>query len=390
MTKKTTTRISYTLTLPIVWLMIGLALLLGLLALAEDRARAEYAARELDFRLPDAECLPASVIVPVKGTDEGLAANLRALVELDYPDYELIVVARRESDVPGGSIPIGARFMIAGDGDAGTGEKINNLLAAVRAVRDESRILAFADSDGQVQQGWLRALGAPLRDPQVGASTGYRWHIPASPSFWPMLRSAWNAVIAGGFGPGNNGFVWGGAMAIRRDTFAAVRVAEYWRGAVSDDFRLAEAVLDAKLRIAFAPGAMVAARDHTSPAEFFEWIVRQMKITRAYRPRLWWLGLFAHVVYCGAMVASVVIAPPALLGQFAVGMVKGQNRAEIARSCFAEDDGWFRRNGWVYTLAVPLTTWLWLYAFLASAMSRRIVWRGREYRLRYPGKPAAQ
>jgi hypothetical protein len=48
------------------------------LALAEI-AREPNMPRGAGFSVPDAECLPASVIVPVKGTDEGLAANLRAV-----------------------------------------------------------------------------------------------------------------------------------------------------------------------------------------------------------------------------------------------------------------------------------------------------------------------
>jgi len=372
-----------------VWVLIGLALLLGLLALAGDAKRARYAAEQLAFRLPDEQCLPATVIVPVKGPDEGLAANLAALADLDYPDFELLVAARSAADLPEGCLPAGARLVIAGDGDLQTGEKINNLLAAVRAARPVSAVLAFADSDGRVRSGWLRALAAPLGDPRVGASTGYRWHIPDRPAFWPMMRSTWNAVIAGGFGPEGNAFVWGGAMAMRRDTFERTRVAAYWERAVSDDFRLAEAVRDAGLRIAFAPGAMVASRDHTTSGEFLEWIERQMKITRAYQPRLWWIGLFAHFIYCAAMVAGAASAPVALAAQIALGMVKGRNRAAIARGCFPEDAAWFRRYGWVYKWAAPLTTWLWMYSFLASSASRRITWRGREYSLRHPGRPKA-
>ena len=373
------------------WVLIGLALLLGLLSLSGDRARAAWVVERLAFRLPDAECLPATVIVPVKGADEGLAENLAALAALDYPDYELIVAAGEADDVPAGALPARARLVIAGPPrDEETGGKINNLLAGVAAARPGSRVLAFADSDGRVRPGWLRALAGPLQQGTVGAATGYRWHIPARAGFWPMLRSAWNAVIAGGFGPGKNGFVWGGAMAIRRETFLAARVADYWRGAVSDDFRLAEAVLDAGLRIAFAPGAMVAARDHAGAGEFAEWIARQMKITRAYRPKLWWLGLVAHLIYCGAMVAAAYLAPVALAAQLALGAIKGRNRAAIASSCFPEDDAWFRRNGWVYAWSSPLVTWIWLYSFLASAFSRRIVWRGRAHVLRSPGKPGAR
>lgn len=380
----------------IVWVPIGLALALALLSLAGDRAKARFAAERLASpRLPDEACEAATVIVPVKGFDEGLAENLAALAALDYPDYELIIAARAPGDLAA-ALPARARLVIAdddGDEARSTGEKILNLLAAVRAARPESRVLAFADSDGRVSAGWLRALVAGLGgDREAGASTGYRWHIPPvdRAGFWPQLRSAWNAVIAGGFGPGNNGFAWGGAMAIRRETFVQARVADYWRGAVSDDFRLAEAIHDAGLKIAFAPGAMVAARDSTTAAEFGEWIARQMKITRAYRPRLWWLGLISHIVYCWAMAAALWHgAILAFAAQAALGALKGRNRAAIARACFPDDAAWFRRYNWIYVWWGPLVTWVWLYSFLASAGSRRIRWRGREYVLRYPGKPGS-
>lgn len=335
------------------------------------------------------------MIVPVKGFDEDLAANLAALAALDYPDYELIVAAHAPGDIDPALVPPRARLVIAGsplpEQEAATGEKILNLLAAVAAARPESRIFAFADSDGRVSAAWLRALVAALAGPAVGAATGYRWHIPplARAGFWSQLRSAWNAVIAGGFGPGDNAFVWGGAMAIRRDTFVQARVAAYWLGAISDDFRLAEAVHDAQLKIAFAPGAMVAARDSTTAAEFTEWIARQMKITRAYRPKLWWLGLLSHIVYCWAMVAALWHgALLAFAAQTALGAYKGRNRAALARACFPHDTAWFRRFHWIYVWWAPLVTWVWLYSFLASAGSLRIRWRGRAYLLRHPGKPA--
>jgi cellulose synthase/poly-beta-1,6-N-acetylglucosamine synthase-like glycosyltransferase len=371
-----------------VWILIGLALLLGLMSLAGDGVRARHVAQSLVVRLPDQECPPATVIVPVKGADEGLASNLAALAALDYPDYELVVTARMLFDIPDGTLPEGARLVIAGAGEEATGEKINNLLAAVRAARPESRMLAFGDSDGQVEPRWLRALAAPLvRDPHTGASTGYRWHIPARPGFWNMARSGWNAVVAGAFGPAGNSFVWGGAMAIRREDFDRARVADYWRGAVSDDFRLAEAVLDSGKRIAFAPAAMVASRDHTTAGEFFDWIVRQMKITRAYRPRLWWMALFGHVIYCGAMVAAAAAAPASLVAIFALGAVKARNRTAIARACFPRDAAWFGDNSFTYLWQTPAVTWIWLYGLLGSALSRRIIWRGRTYLLRRPPKP---
>ena len=93
---------------------------------------------------------PATVIVPVKGYDEGLRENLAALAALDYPDYELIVTAHSAGDIPPDVLPARVRVVLANGTDSGASEKIQNLLAAVRASRKRTQVLAFADSDGRV------------------------------------------------------------------------------------------------------------------------------------------------------------------------------------------------------------------------------------------------
>ena len=330
----------------------------------------------------------ATVIVPVKGADEGLAENLASLAALDYPDFELIVAARRLEDIPRGVVPPRARVVIGGEGDAANGEKINNLLAAVASARPESEVLAFADSDGCVRKDWLRALVAALEEPGAGAASGYRWHVPVHGGFWSLLRSVWNAVIAGAFSPGGARFAWGGAMAIRRADFTAFRVPDFWHGAISDDYRLTEAVRRAGRRIAYAPAALVAALDHTTAREFFAWTRRQMMITRFYSPGLWWIALAAHVIYCAAMTASLVLllrgsapAGAALLVQLGAGMIKGRNRLKVARAALPQQAGALRRRGWVHIWWTPLATWAWLAALAASSFGGTVRWRGRVYRL---------
>jgi ceramide glucosyltransferase len=368
------------------WVVIGAALLMALLSLRGDRERASYAARRLSQRLDDADCPPATVIVPVKGHDDYLAENLASLAALDYPNYELIVVARREEDVAPGAVPEGARLVIAGEGGTGTGEKIHNLLAAVEAARPTSTVLAFADSDNIVPRGWLRALAAPLREAGVGLSTGYRWHAPVGGGVWPLLRSVWNSVIAGGFHGGANQFAWGGAMAITRENFARCGVAGFWRGAISDDFQISRAVKNAGLTIAWAPGATVADRSSTTGPVFLRWIERQMIITRVYHNRLWVLGLVSHGIYGGAMIAAAVWAPLLLVVQQALGMVKGSNRAAIARACLPEERPYFARWGWIYSWLVPAGTWIWLFSLIAAARTNVIDWRGVRYRLERGGR----
>lgn len=365
---------------------MGLALVLAGISILGDRGRIEFVRGRLDAS-PE-KSPPATVIVPVKGAEEGLRANLESLAQLDYPDFELIVTARREEDIPPGVVPPKARIAISGDGDSSTGEKINNLIAAVASAHPRSAIFAFADSDGQVQPGWLRGLVSGLEREKAGASSGYRVYLPARAGFWPICRSIWNAVIGGGFGAGDNRFAWGGGMAIRRDLFQKLKVVERWRGSVSDDYALSAAVHDAGLHIVYEPLAQVISSGGTGGAEFLSWVRRQMVITRVYAPRLWGLALFAHLVYCAAMAASMAVSLQGnltgvytLVAQLLLSFWKGANRLQIMRLSLPDQRPWLRRHGWTHVWLVPLGTWLWLFGLLASAMTNVIEWRGNRYRL---------
>ena len=375
------------------WFFAGPALALAFLSLRGERKRAAYVAEHLWEPLPTA-LPPATVIVPVKGDDPGLRENLAALGAQDYPDHELIIVAHCAADIPAGVLPPHARIVLAHASDPDTGEKVLNLRTAIGFARKTSRIFAFADSDGRVSRTWLRALAAPLADERVGASTGYRWYAPEPPGFWPLLRSVWDAVIAGTFGPGPNAFAWGGSMAIRRETFQTARVPDFWKDTVSDDYALSAAVHRAGLEIVFAPGAIAVSAGGTSGRAFLAWARRQMLITRVYRPRLWWTALAAHIFYCGGMAAAITAsllgnrgAEWVLIAQLSPGMLKGANRATLAKAELPEYKAWFERHAWVHALWVPLATWVWLITLLASAFGNQIEWRGKRYTLRRSAPP---
>ncbi len=377
--------------LDLFWIFSAAAIFLGALSLRAGQRRLHASLAGMKDR-PEECTPPATLIVPLKGREEGLRENLRSLVEQDYPDFELLMAVRSETDPAVEEVrPLlssRVRLVVAGAGPPDTGEKVANLLAAVAEARPSSQVLAFADSDGRVERDWLRALVSPLRDPRVGAVTGYRWYFPERAGFWPLLRSVWNSTIAGSFGAGPAAFAWGGAMALRRETFRDARVAEFWIGAVSDDYRLSQAIRTAGLEIRYTPRAMVATAGGCSAGEFLSWAVRQLTITRIYSPRLWWPGLAAHVVYCCAMLAGAVViaggglwAIPIWLLAIAPGMLRGAMRLRAASAMFPARKAWFDRHGWAYGWLAPLVTWIWLYVFLASLFRRRIEWRGHVYEL---------
>ena len=75
-----------------------------------------------------------------------------------------------------------------------------------------------------------------------------------------------------------------------------------------------------------------------------------MAQARRYLPRLWWTTLAAHTIYCGAMVAAIIAiaqgsrgAEWALVVQFGLGMLKGVNRATLAKAQLLEHKTWFDR-----------------------------------------------
>jgi hypothetical protein len=319
----------------------------------------------------------------VKGYDEGLRENLEALAALDYPDYELIVTAHSAGDIPPGVLPARVRVVLANGTDSGASEKIQNLLAAVRASRKCTQVLAFADSDGRVTKGWLRALVAPLAEPGVGASTGYRWFLPDPPDFWSLLRGVWDAVAAGTLGAGDNRFAWGGATAIHKYLFSEARVPEFWQSALTDDLTLSQAVHAAGPHHMHWRARPVP--EHTMPP-CSAWIRRQM--AHAVAPHFGDRSDRAHL-HCGGMAASIIasirgnrFAEWALIAQLSPGMLKGLNRATLAKAALPEYEAWFKRHSWVHAIWVPLATWMWLFALVSSGFARSIEWRGRRYALK--------
>ena len=86
-----------------------------------------------------------------------------------------------------------------------------------------------------------------------------------------------------------------------------MRVAERWRGTVSDDFTLTRALQEAKLPIHFVPACLVPALDSCTMSELFEFTNRQLKITRVYAPHLWKPVLIGSLLFCLVFFGGVVL-----------------------------------------------------------------------------------
>ncbi len=350
-----------------------------------------------------------SVIAPCRGLDAGLEGNLSALVDQDFPEYEVIFVVDDAEDEAVKIIEdvsrkaekdakIAKTKLVVARKSAASSQKVENLREAVLHADDRSQVWVFVDSDARPSPDWLRYLVAPLADKDVGAATGYRWFISKRANFASELRSVWNASIASALGPNaRSNFCWGGSTAIRREIFERLDIREKWKGTLSDDFTLTHAVKAAGMPIVFVPQALNASVDDCTFGEMLEFTTRQMKITRVYAPPLWMMSLFGSMVFNGVMLAGLYIVIFSRQNTVPVYVSIG---ALALVSIFSTGKAWLRLMA--VRLALPAygaelrrqsitqnTLWLiapaiFLYNSLAALYSRRLTWRGIVYELKSP------
>ena len=345
-----------------------------------------------------------AVILPCCGVDEKLEHTISALAAQNYADYEVIFTFESKDDSAYAAINAWTRpwtrppqrRVVAGLADC-RGQKIHNLLAAVEQVSPDREVFVFLDSDAVPGPDWLGHLVAPLGDQTVGAATGYRWY-GATGGLASGLRCAWNAATVTLLDDERLNFCWGGATAIRRETFEVLGVARRWSRALSDDYQMTRAVRDGGLRIRFVPQALVSSLDRTTLRAFWQFARRQVLITRVCAPAIWRAGLLLTSNFVAGSTAAAALFISAALGWFgsraamwaalAVGVLilllaagKSTLRQLALRKVLRPPDLTWRDFLWDVLGTIAISGTLHLGLFAASLSSRRVVWRNTEYEL---------
>jgi cellulose synthase/poly-beta-1,6-N-acetylglucosamine synthase-like glycosyltransferase len=334
-----------------------------------------------------------TVLVPCCGSEEGLEANLDALLRQDYPRAQVRFVVESEGD---DAVPVIERVRARHPGRServvaglarGQGQKVHNLLAALDHA-PSSEVLVFADSDGRPHPGWLARLVAELSRPGVGVASSYRFYRPRPPGFATLLRSVWNLSVLALLGNHERNFAWGGSMAIRRAHFESAGVRAAWRGALSDDYALTHAIRRAGLRVAFVPECLIGSEGGVGLWAFLAWSARQISITRVYWPALFRLAVLGNL----PSTAFLALAPATggagaltLLGLLLLlGAASGGLRALALAGTAPRWRDELRQSLWAYVLLAPLGGLVTTWGILRALASRRIEWRGKTYLMRSP------
>lgn len=360
--------------------------------------------------LEDADCPKAAVILCLRGSDPYLTDCVEAILQQDYPDYDVRVIVDSVDDPAWAIVEevverLGSthfRMEPLTHRRSTCSLKCSSILQAVSGLEESVDFISQLDADTIAHPFWLRELATALAPDDVGAATGNRWYMPRQISPGSMVRYFWNAAaivqmiwyrIA-----------WGGTLAIKTSLFRETDLLDRWGNAYCEDTMIHSALRRHGLRTAFVPSLMMVNRETCSLSNCCEWITRQLFSARLYHPG-WPLvlghGILTTLFPLLALVTFIIAlatgdrttASFAGLGLLAyevsallmvVAMEGAVRRIAKGRG---EPTRWMGAGGGLlFLFALPLTQITYAFALAAAAVMRQVVWRGVHYRIDGPLK----
>lgn len=320
-----------------------------------------------------------ALLAPCKGLDRGMEENIRSWFKLDYPDFKIFFIVDSDQD-PALSLVRKfrqAEVMIAGNA-VDCGQKVHNLRYAISRIPPGYEVFVFVDSDCCVKNDWLRNLVRELCGDPENAVTGYRWFTNTA-NFGSIVRSAWNSSVLSLYQEkGKDNFAWGGATAILRTTFESSRILEFWKGSISDDYSLTNAMKSSGRMVNFVPGALAFTRDSVSFGEFLKWAFRQLLITRIYYPKLWAAAFVFHCAWFFWIVSGLFF-PLYFLPAFILVQFIQSIKADLRWQCIHRTGETSTRQRIYFWLLGPVLGFCNFLLTLSTIFTRKITWRNVEY-----------
>lgn len=329
---------------------------------------------------------PISILKPIYGLDREAYENYASFCQQDYREFEIIFCV---SDLQDPAVPLirtliddfpeRAIRLLVGSEPLGASDKVNKLCRMARQARHD--LVIVSDSDVRVEPGFLRAVAAPFRDPQVGGVTClYRGltdgSLPAdleavgnSTDFAAGVLVAW---LLGGVD-----FMLGAVMATTKKHLAEIGGFEALVDYFSDDYELGNRIAARGYRIELInfPVSIVYPRETLSDA--FRHQLRWNLSIRYSRP---WghLGLIFTQGFAWSLVG--LFLAPSWLAEF--GYVAGYVlfSSEVMRTVgiYGMRDTSLRKKDRALALRGGFAFFVWV----ASFFPQRIRWRGQEFHIR--------
>ncbi|MES2710936.1 MAG: glycosyltransferase family 2 protein [Pseudomonadota bacterium] len=325
-----------------------------------------------------------TLVLAATGGGAQFAALLDALGRQTLMPARLILCVESESDpvvaeARAAVLPFPMDLAIAGLAER-CSQKGLNLAAGFALLDGTEDAIVLLDADILPGPDWLSALATPALNGAADVVTGYRWHIPGG---GPLRHAVVWLDRALALGPRfiASSVVWGGSIAIARDSFAAMRLGEALVTSFSTDGAISRRAAAVGARMLTRRAVLLATPPEGGEASAWGFKRRQLQILRIYRPGFWaLLGVLLHMEAC-ALPLAFLGAWWAAAGLGALALVRVGLHAHVARRIGRADPPWAVVGQALAALIAPP---LVLVLFWSSAFWRHIRWRPVEYRIDGP------
>ena len=313
----------------------------------------------------------ALVIVPCRGLDYSLDANLRSIMKQDYHNHDIIAVVDSPDDQ---SVPVldavGVKWLLATDQCKNCSGKVRAISSAI-AGSSPYEVYVIADSDILVNPDWLSKLLSPMVEPETGISTTFPYFEPVG-GFWSKVKLVWGFVGLGMMESNLTRFGWGGSLAFRAELIHGDGM-DFFRSFVSDDIALTKLCKKMGLKIAYVKEAMPTINSPDDFTTFMEWANRQTALSVYSTRSVLRFGLIFYgasiLLFISSIVLSFLVFP--LFALFLLPTFINAARA-VKRS------GKLPFYSFFISLLIPF---IYIYNLAKAASMKSISWRGRDYSL---------
>ncbi|MGB3649728.1 MAG: glycosyltransferase family 2 protein [Rivularia sp. (in: cyanobacteria)] len=382
----------------LVWLVIQMVLtLIFVFCLRSNKGNSVS-----DNQLPK-----TAVILCLRGADPFLPKCLKALLQQDYPQYDLKIVVDSQED---------PAWLVAHNTVAECGAtnvqisplkiastsctlKCSSLIQAVSELNSSYKVIALVDADAVVHPAWLRELVTPLIHPKVGATTGNRWYLSEGKYWGTLVRYIWNvsAVIQMYL----YGICWGGTLAIKTQVIHETQILDKWARAFNEDTMVQSVLAEYGLKIKFVPSLLILNREECTLPGLMNWMKRQLLASRLYHPE-WWL-VVVNAVFS-------ILLPNIILALIVLNLLFGErNTSVVLFSCYSiyifglllltvvveltvrKAISYQKMMPKISPLlliksfiGIPLTHWFYGLALISSMSLSKVSWRNIVYRIKSP------
>ncbi len=360
--------------------------------------------------LQDYDCPKTVICLNLRGLDPFLATALPALLNQDYPNYDVIIVVDHPDDpvyalaeeVIKASNKNNVKLGVLKNRKETCSLVNSSLIQTIQNNLNDYEVVAMIDADAMPHKTWLRELVAPLRNKKVGAVTGQRWYFPPRANMGDLIRYIWNipAVLQMIYFQ----IPWGGSLAIRIDVLQKCNVLDYYEKALVQDVPLFDILKKQGYTIEFVPSVLMINRESVTLSSLVPWIQRQLLWAILYHSSWWKIVMHGILVTLVPFLLLSLIATSALLNQsfiavLATSCLVGYGVITLCQLLLLEylvGRIVKKRNEctkWLTPLkliafipAMILTQLLYPKALLFALFSRNIEWRGIHYRIDAPLK----